>query len=337
MINYLKKHLGPIIIVVTFAIVIISGIVTGTLDDAITAVRNASPIFMIACVLCHLLYQLIDGFAIYIFLRHENVNLSLKECVFSAITGHYYSGITPGATGGYPMQVYYLTKNGVPVGVASSSIVSFFISWHLMRVVLITIIAPFYWNFIIDNLGSNWPFLLLGYAYNTALVIFWLLLSFTQKPVEWLMKAIYFVAEKLHLSKDPDKLLEGLNKTRDKFFTSMQRLKTHKGEIFTQMLLGGLHVIVLNSIIYLAYRGVGLSKASYGQILVMSLCQNISAAYMPTPGGSGAQEVIYSIFFGKLMDPSSLLAVMLIWRFMSYYLSLIIGALTNLLHRSEKN
>ncbi|MBR3252234.1 MAG: flippase-like domain-containing protein, partial [Erysipelotrichaceae bacterium] len=46
----------------------------------------------------------------------------------------------------------------------------------------------------------------------------------------------------------------------------------------------------------------------------------------PTPGGAGGQELIFSLFFSSIIKGSDLLAVMLIWRFISFYLGLFLGA-----------
>ena len=327
---FIKKWFSLIIIVVTFVIVIVSGMMDGSLKEAVQAVSNANPLFMLICVLCYIFHILTNALAVCSFLKREKLELSIKDSTVAAFTGVYYSNITPGATGGFPMQVYYLTKCAIPAALATSSVVCFFISWHLMRVILLLLYMIPYHGFVLENLGSNWPFLLLGVIYNVVLISFWLTLSFTRKPVRLLVELINKVIFRFRIGKDPKKIAEGLYNTADRFYFSMQYLKNHPAEIFRQLIYGALYVLTLNSILYFSYRGVGLSGASFGQIMVMSLCQNVSAAYMPTPGGSGGQELIYELFFGKMISGHYLLAVMLIWRFMSYYLGLILAAIVKL-------
>lgn len=328
--KFLKKWLGPIIIAVTLAAVIIIGLVTKTLPEAIKAVAHANPLCMLACVLCYLSFITVNGLSAKSFLKREGYSLTMREALLVSMTGVYYSNVTPGAAGGQPMQIYRLSQLGVPVGVGSSAIASGFISWHLMRVFLFTGLAIPYWGFIMENLGGYWPFLLLGYAYNVFFVVMWLIFSFSKKPVAFIVRLAGKIIKKLKLSKDPDKLLAGMNRTADMFYDSMRHLKSHKGEIFRQLLFGLLYMLSLVSILYFAYLGVGLRGATYGELTTMGMGQYISAAYMPTPGASGAQEGLFELYFGRMMQGSSLLAVMLIWRFMSYYLGLLIGAVVNL-------
>ena len=331
--NFLKKWLGPILILVTLAAVVVIGLVKGILQEAVSAVLNANPVFMLLCVLCYICYILMNSLSIRSFLKREGYDLKLKDSVTASLTGVYYSNITPGATGGQPMQIYYLSKFGIPLGLGTSAVICSLLTWHVVRVVMVIAVAVFNWDFIVYNMGSYWPFLLLGFAYNVFFVIMWLAFSFSKKPINWLVKVIGKIVTKFKLSKNPEKLIEGMHRTADKFYSGMQHLKSHPAEIGRQLVFGTFYMLSLISILYFAYRGVGLSGASYTQVSTMALCQYISAAYVPTPGSSGAQEGIFGLYFGKMMQGGSLLAVMMIWRFMSYYLGLLLGAAVNLINR----
>ena len=45
----------------------------------------------------------------------------------------------------------------------------------------------------------------------------------------------------------------------------------------------------------------------------------------PLPGGSGAQEGGFYLFFQQAFPAGTLVGALLLWRFMTYYLSIIIG------------
>ena len=332
---FLKKWIGPIIILVTIAAVLVIGMINGTLPEAIRAVTHADPLAMLACVACFFLFLLANTLSIRSFLRREGYTLGVKDGLLVSLTGVYYSNITPGATGGQPMQIYRLNQFGVPVGIGTSAVMTSLIAWHLMRVFLTIALAIPYWDFILENLGSYWPFLLLGFAYNIFFVLMWLVFSFSKRPVAFIVRLVGKLIQKLKLSKDPEKLLAGMQKTADKFYDSMQHLKAHRGEVLRQLFFGLVYMLALVSILYFAYLGVGLRGATYGQLITMGMCQYVSAAYMPTPGASGAQEGLFELYFGRMMQGSKLLAVMLVWRFMSYYMGLIVGAIANLLAKKR--
>ena len=131
---------------------------------------------------------------------------------------------------------------------------------------------------------------------------------------------------KFNLSKDPDSIRSKLEGISERYHDAMQKTLQYPSEILKQLIYGLFYVVLLNSIIYFAYRSVGLSGAYYFDLLGMNLCQSVASAYIPTPGGAGGQELIFSLFFSSIIKGSDLLAVMLIWRFISFYLGLFLGA-----------
>ena len=324
--EFLKKWLGPILIVAATAIVIISGIISGTLPAALAALAGAKPIPIALCVLLYLWYILIDAVSVRSALKSQGYHLHMVDSCVASIKGSYYSNITPGAAGGQPMHVHHLHKKGIPVGAGTSAVMCHFIAQQIMLTVLTTLVGIPYAGFAFSNVGSYWPILVFGYIYNTVTIIGVMLFNFSRRPVLWLVKIAIAIIEKFHLTKDPEAMREKWLKTADTFHDSMQQLKAHPTEWIKQLFFSAIQLLMLMSILYCVYKALGLTGASYGQILMMALCQYISAFYIPMPGASGAQEGVFSLYFGKMLPGTSCLAVMLVWRFMTYYLGLLIGA-----------
>ena len=295
---FLKKWIGPILIVVTIAIVMISGTASGMLPAAIAALTGAKLGGIAICVLLYLGYLLMDAASVRSALKSQGYHLTLADACVASVKGNYYSNITPGATGGQPMQIHHLSKKGIPAGAGTSAVMSHFIAQHVMLTVLITLAGIPYAGCALSNVGSHWPILAFGYIYNAVMVTGVMLLCFSRRPVLWLVGKAVAIAEKLHLTKDPEAMREKWLQTADTFHDSMQQLKAHPMEMIKQLFFGALQLLMLMSILYFVYAALGLTGAAYGQILMMALCQHISAAYMPMPGASGAQEGVFSLYFG---------------------------------------
>ena len=147
-------------------------------------------------------------------------------------------------------------------------------------------------------------------------------MGFVKKPIRLFINLIDRMIRRFNLSKDPDSIRSKLEGISERYHDAMQKTLQYPSEILKQLIYGLFYVALLNSIIYFAYRSVGLSGASYFDLLGMNLCQSVASAYIPTPGGAGGQELIFS----SIIKGSDLLAVMLIWRFISFYLGLFLGA-----------
>ena len=50
-------------------------------------------------------------------------------------------------------------------------------------------------------------------------------------------------------------------------------------------------------------------------------------AFVPIPGGTGGLEYSFIQFYGNFITGSALSAMMLIWRFITYYFGMIVGAI----------
>ena len=53
---------------------------------------------------------------------------------------------------------------------------------------------------------------------------------------------------------------------------------------------------------------------------------SIISSYIPLPGGMGGQEYLFILLFGLYVDKPLLSSLMLLWRFLTYYLPMIVGA-----------
>lgn len=325
--NWLKKNIGIIIIIISFLAIIIIGLINGMLPHALDSIRKADFFYILLAIVFYQSYIFINGLSQKSFINSQGYAISIKESFYSAVASIYYANITPFSAGGIPTQIYYLSKQEVPVGVASASVTCFVNAWNIMRLFLMIVFFITRRDFLENALGNNMIFLYIGFLYNLYIIFLFLFFGFARRPVQYLIKFLDKIIRKLHLSKNPDNITFKLTKTVDTYHDAMQKILTHPLEIFKQLFLGFIYVCLLNSIIFLAYRSLGLSGSSYYDLLGMSICQNLCAAYMPTPGGAGGQEFIYELFFGSLIPGSSLLAVMLIWRFITFYFSLFIGAI----------
>jgi len=61
-----------------------------------------------------------------------------------------------------------------------------------------------------------------------------------------------------------------------------------------------------------------------------------STSYTPLPGASGAQEGGFLVYFRGMFTDANLSVALLLWRFMTYYSSLLIGAAHQLFSAMKK-
>ena len=108
-----------IIILAVIAVTEFSGETNYPLS-AVLSVWGENWKFLVLAIAVGVLAMLMDGFRQAALLRGATGKWRIKLTLKSTLLGKYFDGITPSAAGGQPYQVYYLHKNKVPAGVATS-------------------------------------------------------------------------------------------------------------------------------------------------------------------------------------------------------------------------
>lgn len=323
----------PLILLILILIIAI-GFSNGEIISATAILQGLNPSTIFGCLFCFAGYIFFDAMGIHSALRRQGYKIHFRDTLMVSVRGQYYYYITPGASGGQPMQIYYLRELGIPTGAGTSVLVCHFVAFQTMLAVLMTVFSIPNWNYIRENVGINFPLLIIGYMVNATGVAFALICSLTRGPVRLLIRFCDFFIRKLHLSRHPDQLHQRLIDTVDLFHTSAAKVFQHPGEVILQMFYGGMQQLMLMNVLYIIYHGLGHNLASRGQILAMGFVQYVSASYVPIPGASGAQEGVFTLYFGNIFG-SHCFAAMMIWRTTTFYLPLLISAGTIIIHRIQ--
>lgn len=324
-----KKILNFALIFGTLAIVLLVGLNGQEMSGAVDALKSIAPRWIVLCILAWLLYLLLDAMSIHHFLCRQEHGIPLHSSVFVALSGMYYSNITPGATGGQPMQVYYMKKRGVPIGIGTSALTVKLFAFQFMLAVLGTILWIGYREYIAVQLGGNMWILIIGYAYNVVVVGLTVMMATSKRLVRFIVRLVIKGCAKLRLVKDPASTQAKWEDVIDTFHGSVMMITRRPMDLVVQLLLATLQILALMLVTFLLYHGFGLTGSSYGQITALGIMLYTSAAYTPLPGASGAQEGVFALYFSRVFPDGIRLMALLLWRFFTYYITLIVGAVVS--------
>ena len=325
-----KSILNFLLIFGTLAIVLIIGFSGNDIGQTIDAIRSIPLRWVFCCLGAYVLFLFLEGLALFFFLRRQGARVTLRYCFFIAIIGQYYSNITPGASGGQPMQVWYLHKKGVSIGLGSSALVVKLFCFQFMLLVLGTLFWALYPGLIRENLGGNMWILIVGYVYNAFVVSLLIAIGLNKHIVEWIVNTAIRIGAKLRICKDPAASRVRWMETVDRFHGSITMLRHHPRDLIVQLLIGGAQLLSLMCVIFFLYKGFRLTGATWGELIALGLMIYTSAAYTPLPGASGAQEGVFTLYLGKIFPYECHFSALLLWRFFTYYVSLILGAIVTI-------
>ena len=332
----LKKILSGLFIVLMVAAVLIIAFSNPELKDAWGALRSLDTGWIIGLFCCWFAYTFFDALGTWFCLRKQGFRLNLWTVFSFTLIGLFYSNITPGASGGQPMQVNSMHKAGVPVGNGTSTVTIRLIFNQFMVSLLSLAFWLFNRDFVNRQLGGAIWFVRVGWVINFAVVPLVLLAAFHRGLIRKLASGLIGLLVKLHLVRDREATEQRVSSILDTYHTAIHDLLVSPGQILFQCLCSGLSLLALTGTIVFVYHAFGLSGTPWYHLLTISLLLFVSASYTPLPGASGAQEGGFMYYFNGIFTGGTKGLALLIWRFFTYYLFLFVGAVIVLIDSLRK-
>ena len=125
-----------------------------------------------------------------------------------------------------------------------------------------------------------------------------------------------------------------MNLKLDKFHESAISIRKNRKAFFKCFLYNFFAFIFLYSLPFIIILSTGnFNLISFITSFVACAFVMIIGAFVPIPGGSGGLEFAFSKFYGEYLGGPILATSLLIWRFITYYLGMIIGAIAMSLNK----
>lgn len=254
---------------------------------------------------------------------------SLKEAIKHNVIVQFFNGITPFSTGGQPMEVYMLTEHKINANKGTMIILQNFIFYQI-ALVLFGLGAVVYNGIygIFPKVPLLRELVLIGFIVNTLVAVGILFISVSKRFTRFCVKGIIFLLSKLRIVKDKEKAKENWKNRLEEFHECAKFLRTRKklfiiGVLFNLLSLACLYIIPL----FIAYSMHDYNSLTVANTLTASAYVLLMGAFVPIPGASGGIEYGFLAFFGNFLSSTRTGAILLIWRFITYYLPMMVGAI----------
>ena len=277
----------------------------------------------------YLLLAILLMFCVYL---TESINVrailhALGEKKFSIIralkytsVGAFFSAITPAATGGQPLEIYYMSKDGIK---AANGTMAMLLQLTGFQVSTLTysIIGGILNPSVLSD-GVIW-FYILGLVINGFALSIMLLGTFSTKISR---KLFYFIIKMMrkanvrNCEKKVIKMQEGL----DQYSESARFIKEHKLEFVKAILRCFVQMFFYHTIPFVIYIGLGQHDLNFLQLFTMQSILYTTVSGIPLPGSIGVSESLFLKIFGVAYTPAMLSGAMLLYRFASFYLFIIL-------------
>lgn len=292
--------------------------------------RNAKDLqygWLAMAVVCHLLNLAIDAYMIYIFTRNSHPGYRIRDAVKSSMVGQFFSAITPFSTGGQPMQVYVMSKQGVSPGVSTSALVQKFLVYQTTIVSYSAIAMMLRFNYFDTQLsGVMWGFAVFGFASQAFVIVALLVFSFNRKFTHVIITFAFKLLAKLHFIKNPEDRIEGLESQLSYFHDSNRELYKNRRLLLESYVCTAIQLTAMFIIPYCIYRSFNLSEAPAVDMICSQAFVTMASCFIPLPGAAGASEVSFIGFFSSLFSDQYVKSAVLLWRIITFYGNILLTA-----------
>ena len=163
---------------------------------------------------------------------------------------------------------------------------------------------------------------------NTLVIVIMFILAFSKKISKFLINIAIKFLTKLHIVKDKEKKLEEWDNNINHFHESAKLLLKDKKMFIFNILCNFIALCCLYLIpLFILYSMGNFDAFNPGVGIVTSAYIMIIGSFVPIPGASGGLEYGFVQFYGNFITGSTLSAMMLVWRFITYYFGMIAGAI----------
>lgn len=237
----------------------------------------------------------------------------------------FLSAITPSSVGGSALSMFFLKKEGLNMGRATALTFTTLFLDELFFVVIVPavfFILPKNMLFGFDHSGGGGIKIAFWIAYGLialwTVILFLALIAYPHQVKKAIVKVFQFRLFR-KWSKQAEELAENMYQTsldiRHRNFAWWSR-----AFIATSVSWTGRYLVV-NALFWGFFPEAPQLLVFCRQVVVWALLM-----FSPTPGGSGLSEWLFKEYYGDLISGAGALMVLaLIWRFLSYYIYLIIG------------
>lgn len=301
------------------------------INETVNVLSSIDLKYILIAILCMCLYIVCEAINIGRTLKTLGEKSTFYRNIKYALIGFFFSSVTPAASGGQPMQIYYMNKDKISV---ANSTLALLINLTSMQIVTISIaLISLLFNYEYMNLVLIWLFIL-GIFLNAAALTLLIISVFSKRMTKGLINLVIKILEFFKVKNIEDKKNK-LENELNKYQSSATYIKSNKKVIVKILLTTYIQFLLYYSIAYWVYCSFGLKDYNILQILSMQSVLFATVSGIPSPGAVGVSEGGFLEIFRNVYSNDMLREAMLLNRGVNFYLFVIISSVIVMIYTAR--
>ncbi|MBR2737041.1 MAG: flippase-like domain-containing protein [Firmicutes bacterium] len=265
------------------------------------------------------------------------MEVSFRRALKYALAGFFFSSVTPASTGGKPMQIYYMHRDGYSVSKSTMALIYEVMNYELVMALYASAGFIFRYRQLTEALGRIRFALILGITVNIMVVVMLILSIFSARTIDRLTGILVRITS-VFARKKAKAMENRIRQTAGNYEACAVYLKKNRSVMASTFVIAVFQLFAMFSIPYFVYLGFGI-EAEFGvfEIVALEAVAYVSLVFLPVPGAIGASEGVFILVFRIVFPAGLVMTAMLLSRCLSYYLILMITGLFTALFSLLRN
>lgn len=274
-----------------------------------------------------ILFVCTEGIIIwYLLLAMGNRN-SIWRCIQYSFIGFFYSGITPSATGGQPVQLYYMKCDGNKASDSFAILMTVALAYKMVLVIIGLCLFLLWYQSLKRFMKEYIIFFFLGIFLNLVVI---LIIVFAMTFPNKLIKNVYFFEKgmiRLGIWNVNIERKEKIQRFVVDYCQTVDFIVGHKSKLVSVFILTMIQRSSMFLLTYIVYRGFHLSGTNMFEIMALQAAIYIAVDMLPVPGAQGITELVYQTVYFNIFPDVYLVSSMLVIRGISFYFLLFVSGI----------
>lgn len=289
--------------------------------------NRINPWWLGAAFAAMLAYIVFDALMVGSLLKGFGYPRSFPKCMSYAAADLYFSAITPSATGGQPMEAFFMVKDKVPAVISTVVMLTYLLLYTLSIVIIglaCLILVPS--SFLAFGTVSR-IFIIVGAVIQVSLALLYATLLWNKGLLRRILDWGLRLLAKLHLIRNLEKREARLQETMEQYAQATAMLKGRRKLLLKTLLLNLAHRASQILVTVFCFLAGGGKLALAPKMFAMQSNVVIGAYCIPIPGSMGVTDLLMMDGFTSLMNEQTSANLELLSRAVSFYICILLCGL----------
>ena len=321
--NIKKLIRNLLVFVVLIAITLWVILKDQSIEEVVEVFSHVKMQYVYIGITCMTVYLLLEGINMRRTLKELGEKVSIMQAFKYSLIGFFFSSITPAASGGQPMQIYYMHKDKIQVSNSTLALIINLASMQIITISMAFISLVLNYSFMNKVLIT---FFIVGISLNASALFILIAGIFSKRLSKWLIKLAVKIMILFRIRNIWSKKRKLMTELKN-YQSSAVYIRNNKKLMVKTITTTFIQFTFYYSISYWTYLSLGFNSHNILELITMQSILFATVSGIPSPGAVGVSEGAFIEIYRNIYPTNMLKSATLITRGINFYLFVLISGI----------